>query len=85
MAKANGRQLSDDDVEKIKSIVDDVAKGSKKDKNLNPLHMFRGQLLTKTLILAFCWITVCIGFYALTLNATEVIFTIKGMRLWSIG
>ena len=72
MAKSNGRDLSEADVEKIKSIVDNVASNSKKDQDLNPLHMFRGKFLTKTLILAVCWITVCIGFYALTLNATEV-------------
>ena len=79
MAKTNGQHLSDADIEKMKLIIEDVAKESKKDKNLNPLHMFRGKFLTKTLILAFCWITVCFGFYALTLNATEVILPVHGM------
>jgi hypothetical protein len=74
MAKTNGRHLSESDIEKIHSIVLSVETDSKSDKNLNPLHMFRGKLLNKTLIMAVCWITVCFGYYALTLNATKVIF-----------
>eukprot|EP00094_Tigriopus_californicus_P007747 TCALIF_07462-PA protein Name:"Similar to Slc22a21 Solute carrier family 22 member 21 (Mus musculus)" AED:0.16 eAED:0.17 QI:0/0.33/0.25/1/0.33/0.5/4/24/412 len=40
--------------------------------NLNPLDMFRRHHLVKTLILIFCWSTVCVGFYALTLSATSL-------------
>ena len=72
MAKLNRRQLDDDDLAKIRDIVTNVEIDSKKDEDLNPLHMFRGGLLSKTLTMLVCWITVCFGFYALTLNATKV-------------
>ena len=80
IAKTNGRHLSESDIEKIHEIVLSVETDSKSDKNLNPLHMFRGKLLYKTLIMAVCWITVCFGYYALTLNATKV----KGHPLHSL-
>ena len=72
IAKTNGRHLSESDIEKIRDIVLRVETDSKSDKDLNPIHMFRGKLLYKTLIMAMGWITVCLGFYALTLNATKV-------------
>jgi len=72
MAKTNGRHLSESDIAKIRQIILSVETNSKNDKDLNPIHMFRGKLLYKTLIMAMGWITVCIGFYALTLNATKV-------------
>ena len=72
MAKLNRRQLDDDDMAKIRDIVTNVEIDSKKDEDLNPLHMFKGGLLSKTLTMLVCWITVCLGFYALTLNATKV-------------
>jgi hypothetical protein len=73
VAKINGRHLDESDVDKIKEIIANVASNSKHDEHLNPLHMYKGKLLCKTLIIGICWITVCFGYYALTLNATEVI------------
>ncbi len=72
MAKTNGRQLSDTQIKEIREITSNIATSSKEDSNLNPLDMFRGKLLYKTLIMVVCWTTVCLGFYALTLNATKV-------------
>jgi hypothetical protein len=72
MAKTNGRKLSNIEITKIKEILLNVATNSKCDSNLNPLHMFRGELLPKTLIMVVCWIMLNFGFYALALNATMV-------------
>jgi hypothetical protein len=72
VARINGRNLSKEDIEKIKEIIANIASDSKHDEHLNPLHMYRGKFLNKSLIMGFCWITVCFGYYALTLNATEV-------------
>ena len=72
MAQTNNRPLSSEDISKIEEIVDTVADDCKHDDNLNPLHMFKGKLLPKTLIVVSCWITVCFGYYALTINATQV-------------
>jgi hypothetical protein len=83
MAKRNGRDLSDTDIFKIKEIVSNVETDSKQDSNLNPLHMFQGDLLCKTLIMVVCWITVCFGFYALTLNATQVGTFLSNRKLMS--
>ena len=63
MEKTNGRELSDDDKSKMREIVANVEIDSKKDEDLNPLHMFRGELLYKTIIIAICWITVCVNYY----------------------
>jgi len=72
VAKINGRNLSKEDIEKITDIIDNVASDSAHDEHLNPIDMYRGKCLGKTLIMGICWITVCFGFYALALNATEV-------------
>ena len=42
------------------------------EKNLNPLDLFRSGHATKSIILCFAWMTACIGFYALTLNTTQL-------------
>jgi hypothetical protein len=47
MAKSNGRQLSVADVAKMDEIATNVANDSKRDENLNPLHMFRSPVLPK--------------------------------------
>jgi hypothetical protein len=72
VAKKNGRELNDTEISKIKEIIDAMANDSKHSESLNPLHMFRGNLLGKTLIMLTCWITVSFGYYALTINTTEV-------------
>ena len=72
MAKTNGRKLSEQDIKEIEEITLNVDFDSKSDTNLTPLDMFRGKLLHKTLIMIVAWVTVCFGYYALTLNATKV-------------
>ena len=42
------------------------------EKNLNPLDLFRSGHAKKSIILCFAWMTACIGFYALTLNTTQL-------------
>ncbi len=44
----------------------------KADINLNYLAMFRKDTVGKTLVMFSAWITVCVGYYALTLNATKL-------------
>jgi hypothetical protein len=83
VAETNGHNLNKSEVSKIKEIVDTVANNSKHSENLNPLHMFRGKLLGKTLIMFTCWITVSFGFYALTINTTEVKIAL-GRIVWCL-
>eukprot|EP00095_Tigriopus_kingsejongensis_P011966 maker-scaffold1191_size56271-snap-gene-0.16 protein:Tk11966 transcript:maker-scaffold1191_size56271-snap-gene-0.16-mRNA-1 annotation:"solute carrier family 22 protein" len=68
--QSNGRTLSPEQEKELKNILDTVEAESEAD--LNPLDMFRKHHLSKTLILLFCWATVCVGFYALTLSATSL-------------
>jgi hypothetical protein len=72
VSETNGHNLNEIEVSKIEEIVDTVANNSKHSENLNPLHMFRGKFLGKTLIMVTCWITVSFGYYALTIHTTEV-------------
>ena len=44
----------------------------KADINLNFSAMFRKNTVGKTLVMFSAWITVCVGYYALTLNATKL-------------
>ncbi len=70
MAKTNGRTLSVEQKKEISAILDRLE--SECDEKLNFLHMFRGGQAEKTLILILCWVTVCIGFYALTFSQTKL-------------
>ena len=67
------RKISEIDKCKIKEIIGEIAKESHKtEDNLSPLDMLKHGNLFKTLNLWFAWITVCISYYALSLNAADL-------------
>ena len=57
----------------MKSILEEIASEShKSEDHLKPWDMFRKGHAVKSLILCLGWITSCVSFYALTLNATDL-------------
>ena len=67
------RQISEIDKQKIKEIIQNIAVESHKtEDNLSLLDMVKHGNLFKTLNLWFAWITVCISYYALSLNAADL-------------
>ena len=75
IAKRNGKNLSKNEKDVIRSTLVSIEKDARKtegQENLNPLDMLRSGHLMKTLILLFNWVTVCVGAYTLMLNATKL-------------
>ena len=70
IAKTNKRELNKDQRKEISDILAKVEMET--EPNLNPLDMFKQGYLIKTLILIFSWVTVCVGYYALSLSATKL-------------
>ena len=65
------------DLAKIRCLVKTVAEESfqpddNPQKKLYPWHMFLEGQAIKSLILIFAWITVCISYYALSLNSADL-------------
>ena len=75
VAKRNKKKLSEEERHIIRNTLASIEKNANKvqgQENLNPLDMLRSGHLTKTLILMFNWVTVCVGSYTLVLNSTKL-------------
>ena len=75
VAKRNKKKLSEEERHIIRNTLASIEKDANKvqgQENLNPLDMLRSGHLTKTLILMFNWVTVCVGSYTLVLNSTKL-------------
>ena len=75
IAKTNGKKLSTVDKDEVRAILLQVTIETHTvdgEKNLNSLDLFRSGHAKKSIILCFAWMTACISFYALTLNATQL-------------
>lgn len=73
MGKMNGKDIDAVTEEKITEIVKVIASESHQTEDkLTPLDMFRKGHTLKSLNLCLAWITTCVSFYALSLNATAL-------------
>ena len=76
MAKKNGKILTMTEMDEIRAILLQINMDSQMSNsssvNLSPLDLFRSGHAARSSILCFGWMTACIGFYALTLNSTQL-------------
>ena len=76
MAKKNGKNLTMTEMDEIRAILLQINMDSQisnsSSVNLSPLDLFRAGHAARSSILCFGWMTACIGFYALTLNSTQL-------------
>jgi hypothetical protein len=82
MAKGNGKTLTTYDTDEIRAILETIAYESiwiETERNLTPLDLFRSGHATKSIVLCIAWMTSCIAYYALTLNATQL----SGHIVWN--
>ena len=71
IGEVNGKELSKEQKFEVREILANVDRNMDKE-TLNPLNMFSRLYLKRTLILCLSWITVSLGFYSLTFNATSL-------------
>ena len=75
IGRRNGKDMSDCQIEIIRNTlasIEKVANTREGQENLSPLDMFRPTHIVKTLILLFNWVTIVVGVYTLSLNATKL-------------
>ena len=75
IGRRNGKNMSDHQIQIIRNTLASIEKDANKtegQENLSPLDMFRPTHVAKTLILLFNWVTIVIGVYTLSLNATKL-------------
>ena len=71
MAETNSRPITDVAQRDIENIVQGIANEDIK-KTLNLLDLFKHGQWKKTVILSFMWIGLCVSYYGLSLNATDL-------------
>ena len=75
IGKLNGKTISENQKEIIQNTLESIqndANSTKTREKLSPLDMLNKIHLRKTLILLFNWITIVVGVYTLSLNATKL-------------
>ena len=72
MAKMNKKVLNENDERIIEKTVKEIAASEKTENTSNPLEFFRHGQLKKTIILSLAWICVCVSYYALSLNSSDL-------------
>jgi len=72
-AKTNQREINDNDKKEIQAIINDIGMESKATENqLSPLDIFKHGQMTKVVVLSLAWICVCVSYYALGLNSSNL-------------
>ena len=72
MAQINSKAINDDAKEDIERIIQDMANQGKEGPKLTSLDLFKNGEWKKTLKLSFTWIGLCISYYALSLNSSDL-------------
>ena len=73
IAKWNNEALSENDHQEIAAIIQEIAnENGHKFEKLTPLDLFKHGQWKTTLILSYTWISVCISYFALSLNSSDL-------------
>ena len=72
MAQTNSKSINEDAKREIEGIFQDIANEEKGATKLTPLDLFKHGEWKKTLKLSCTWIGLCISYYALSLNSSDL-------------
>ena len=73
IAKCNNEEISETDHQEIEAIIQEIAnENDKKSEKYTPLDLFKHGQWKTTLVLSYTWISVCISYFALSLNSSDL-------------
>ena len=73
IAETNKEEILESDKQEIETIIHEIAcENDQKSEKLTPLDLFKHGQWKTTLILSYAWISMCVSYFALSLNSSDL-------------